>query len=184
MTIGNKGTTMLNKNHFSHIIAVLKPTWRRLFKIGSIILGIIGIIGTLYNFSPKLTIDSGDSLNPQDPFATRFSIKNDSIFSLYSIHRKTFIRKLRTLKDGDVIGDSSLVGILPPIPVLVAGEPSTFSVAADQIAYDSPYCYADIEIVVSFRPAFLPYRKTIAARFSTEKAIDGTLHWLPRAKSE
>ena len=187
--IHNTGTDKTNtkcinnkpSSKYSLCPSKFKLIWRWLCAICGAILTIAGIY---YNYSSKLTIEAEVSLNPQDPFATPFSIRNDSIFDLRSVHCETFIRKLRTLKDGDVIGDSSLIGILPPIPNLESGESTTFFVSANQIGYDSPYCYADVEIIVSFRPVFLPYRKTVDSRFSTEIAIDGTLHWIQRAKSE
>ncbi|HOS76153.1 MAG: hypothetical protein KBC66_10420 [Kiritimatiellae bacterium] len=172
--------TSIDESPRLHWLKFLSPTGQ--FMAGVAL--ILTIIGTWYAFSPKLSVDLRDSLNPLDPLATPFSIRNDSLLSLNAVNIKTRILSASTPKYDPAIVNSLLIDARPSIPVLRSGESTTFFISADQASYEAPFNRADVEIIVSYRPVMLPFRQERATRFSTVNSIDGSIHWAQRATSE
>jgi len=143
---------------------------------------LLTIVGTYYTFSPKFTIEPKDSLDSTNPFATPFTIKNDSLFDVSTISIKGGIRKVYT-KNGSSFSDFGVMTSAPPIPNLEPGEATTFIIP---FPFNSPFpfSFADIAIMVSYRPALLPFTRNKSLRFATIEAKDGTLHWVSKAISE
>jgi len=161
-----------------------RKLWVLTIKIVSGIALLLGIIGTYYSFSPKLFVDSKESLDPSNIFATPFSIKNESLLSLYNVYVQILILKAEAPESGGAsIHGTTTAGFIPTIPKLKSGETTTVFVNFP-ISFMTPIKDADVEIKVAYRPALLWFRKEKAFRFSTAKLGEGARHWVQRATSE
>jgi hypothetical protein len=130
-----------------------------------------------------LVISASDTLNPQEPFATKFDVKNESLFKVQNITFKYKPRDIVFTGGGSVVSKGGFLNWnKEPIPFLESGE--TTSLLLPKPPYSSPVAKADIELHVSYRPAFLPFEKHKAKRFVTSVASDGSLHWMEKAISE
>lgn len=156
--------------------ALLSPTG----KIGTA----IGLFLAVYAFASKISVTSSESLNPSNPFATPFIIRNDSLLSLKSVTIKCGLRDVKC--QGAYFDNCYSQTRLPPIPCLKTNEPTTFLVPFPLRGF--PVLSADIDIIVSYKPLWfplwLPLKRQKVFRFSTCKSSNGTLHWIPRATSE
>ncbi len=159
--------------------ALLSPTG----KIAATIALILTVVGSYYTFSLKLTIEPKESLDPSNPFATPFIIRNDSLLGVYSINLKTGIREVYAKGSDNKFSNFGTMTDVPPIPKLDSGEPTTFFITFP-FKTPSPITSADIEIMVSYRPVLLPFNRNKSLRFVTIQAKNGTLHWVPKAISE
>ncbi|MGO9621802.1 MAG: hypothetical protein ACLPT6_10395 [Desulfobaccales bacterium] len=160
---------------------LLSPTGKLCAGIGLF----LAIIGTYYNFAPKISVNISDSLNPINPFATKFVIRNDSLLPIYSVTPSFKNRKITTEAKNYIIGSDRIDREKPvyPIPVLNPGDSTTF-ILPFPINLMSPVIQADIEIIVSYRPALSPFKHENRFRFVTVPAIDNVLHWQPKSLSE
>lgn len=159
--------------------ALLSPTG----KIAATVALFLTIVGTYYTFSLKLTIEPKESLDASDPFATPFLVRNDSLLGVYSINLKTGIREVYAKGSDNRFSEFATMTDVPPIPKLDPGEPTTFFITFP-FKTPSPITSADVEIMVSYRPVLLPFKRKKSLRFVTAQAKDGTLHWIPKALAE
>ena len=159
-----------------------KRFWRWIELVAKFLGLYLSIVGSYYAFSPKLSAIPYVSLDPSNPFATPFEVRNNSILSIRSIKITGHIRNLIDARNNKVI-NVGFERTIPPIPVLNDGEATTFLIPY-AIGHPAPITYADVEIIISYRPVLLPYRNEKHIRFSTGQSEDGSLHWLPRAISE
>jgi hypothetical protein len=166
------------RKSFWKLLELLSPRG----KILAIFSLILSIILAYYTFSPKLSIDSRESINPMDPFATPFTIKNESLLAIYSIEPSVFIRNIRS--GTSEMSHSSIFQIVPEIPEIAPGEIATFFIPFPVKDVFSQITSADIEIIIMYRPTLLPFKLKIHKRFMTVKAQDNSLRWIPRALSE
>jgi len=175
---GKKETSLLQW------LGLISPTG----KLAAAIALFLTVVGAYYAFSPKLSINPSNSLDPTKPFATPFVVKNDSLLPIKSITLKCKFRKI-TLQASD--GDANLVGTkeagfatnIPPIPILASGEESTFMLPYPP-QFAQPVKFADVSAEVTYSPALLPFKKKALKRFVTVRAADGTFHWISKALSE
>ena len=144
---------------------------------------ILTVIGSIYSFSPEVEVYPYSSLNPLDPFATPFIIKNNSYLSIYDVAFSCEPKNVdASASHSTFLGGETSFG-KPPIPFIDTGE-SSKSFCFFPVNFTSPITSADINILVSFRPSFIPWRQKKRFRFTTEKDINGKLVWLPSAKTE
>ena len=144
-------------------------------KIAATIALFLTVVGSYYTFSLKLTIEPKESLDPSNPFATPFIIRNDSLLGVYSINLKTGIREVYAKGSNNKFSNFGTMTDMPPIPKLDPGEPTTFFITFP-FKTPSPITSADIEIMVSYRPVLLPFNRNKSLRFVTMQAKDGSLH--------
>jgi hypothetical protein len=149
------------------------------------------LVGSWYAFSFRLSITPSNPLNSSDPFSTPFILKNDSLLWINIVNPyKCALNYVKTEK-GVVFENCGTSLVKPSIPQLEAGEPTTFMLPIPInkiIGNAGNIVNADIEIDVSYFPAFLPSFKILEKhyrkRFTTYQSKDGTLQWGHKAKSE
>lgn len=146
-------------------------------------LAFLAIATAYYNFAVKLSIlPSESSIDASNPFATPFILKNDSLLRIYNIKpHRLIIHKVNNRSC-----NLNINLIAPAIPKHESGEPTSFSLPVTEFEFnDSPINYLNIEIIVFYYPAYLPfYEDEKHARFVTIKSKDGNLHWISKAISE
>ena len=99
---------------------------------------LLTVVGSYYSFTPKLVISASDTLNPQNPFATKFEIKNESLFRVSNVIFKYRPRGIFFTKGGSVSGEGFLAPDKKPIPNLESGE-STSLLLQRSIDYNWNY---------------------------------------------
>jgi hypothetical protein len=164
---------------FRQWLGFLSPT-------GGVCAGIaflLTLLGTYYTFSPKISVETGETANASNPFATPFLIRNDSLLGVYAIRLRTSIRNLQAKGSGDEMNECGTGTDVPPIPKLDSGESTSFFVSFP-FRMTSPVTRADVEIMVSYRPALLLSARSRRFRFTTVQTKDGNLHWVPKAVAE
>jgi hypothetical protein len=143
----------------------------------------LSIVGSYYAFSPKIFIAPADTLDPSQLFATPFVVRNESLLSVNSIRIRCGIRNLITTENTRVVGIDTELRDARPIPHLEPLEATTI-ILPFPFSRGVPLKTADVDVIVSYRPALLPFDKQKRIRFRTAEAKDGTLHWYPKAISE
>lgn len=162
----------LNKNSiFSKICKV----------VSALIVG-LGLIITLYNFSTRIDVSPGNPLKPLDPFSTPFTVKNESLFDIYNVLFSYEIRHAYSTKSHSQATNVGVSHKTPPIKVIKPGESTT--VFPSLPIFKTASTYADIEIVVFYRPKWLFWKKHKGFHFVTVKKADDTFCWIPKALSE
>ncbi len=169
------------KKGFWQLLKLLSPTG----KVATALALFLTIVGTYYAFSPKLSINPSNSLDPTRPFATPFVVRNDSLLPINSIELKLKFGKI-VLENGATLFGVKEAGFmtgLPPIPKLDSGEESTFLLPYPPFL-SPPVKFADVSVELTYSPSLLPFKKKLLKRFMTVKASDETFHWISRALSE
>ena len=142
------------------------------------------IVVAWYTFTPQISITYSNSLNTLHPFATPFTICNNSLLSVNDITFKCSVHKMISENGGTVLGKNFfLMRDVPPIPHLESKECTTFFIP-DNAIYIGPISYVDVDILTSYRPALTPFHQKKYQRFDTVKSIDGILNWKYKASSE
>jgi hypothetical protein len=166
----------------------LKGKVKRMFAtFFSAFLAFLAVVTAYYTFAFKISINPSGSLDPSDPFATPFILQNDSLLWINLIEYNFSIRKIDTANYVVIKGIDIFPPInTPPIPYLSAREKTTIILPfRNAIIIPAPITYADIEIVVSYYPAFISFhKKEKRMHFVAIKSINGTLHWVDKAMSE
>jgi hypothetical protein len=115
-------------------------------------------------------------------------VKNEGSLSIYSVTNRCLIRNASWAPlSGSVIASQTGVSRHdPPIPEIAVNEAATIDCPFPKESFNPglPISSADIEIEVSYRSAFLPWRREKRFRFGTVKDKDGRLLWYPRPLSE
>ncbi len=160
-------------------IAPLRQIWKR---VGSAILALVGLASAsfaLYEVRPKVQITSFDSLDERDPFQTRFSVTNNSTFS---IKKGTTICHLNNVEaaNGSITDIGIGQSLLPTghFDTLESGKSATVP-CAEAIRLDT-ISSADITIEIDFAYTLWWKRIKTKSRFVTEKSSSGTLRWFPQ----
>lgn len=152
----------------------------------AVLLGFLAIVTAYYTFAFKISITPSGSLNPSDPFATPFVIQNDSLLWITNIKPyHCILRKVSTVNN-EIFTNGNIIMELPSIPILESNEKTTILLPfRSVISLSSPINFADVEIVVSYYPAFIFfYKKEKRVHFVTAQSTDRTLQWVSKAMSE
>jgi len=153
---------------------------------------ILTIVGTIFAFFTKISVQPENSLTPPDIAMATFIISNDSLLPIsdisyscktYNIEPSVFRKELQTDKEGR-IGALDKIEILPgPAYVhstLQPGDKESFDCWTGAISVvEGPIQYADLEMIVSYRPLWILWKQERKFSFRTGKASDGKLIWIP-----
>lgn len=140
-------------------------------KLLTILLAVGSVTGLCFQFRPSLSIETEGSLNPRDPYSTRFRVTNTGRLTLHNI---TF--------DAQLIDTPFMSGIhlratqsgLSPVQTLTSGESATRNIPISAIGLEGQN---DIQISVRFRSLFVYGQREVKARFVTQTDSDGHLRW-------
>jgi hypothetical protein len=142
------------------------------------ILGVLTLFGIWYGFRPILAVDVFEYMNdPSGPFSALFQISNNGNSEVYDPISRCRIRTMRTEQGETVTKERVSTELFNRRPVLPPHE--SFTVRCRIGLGGVTATYADIDIVVSFRPSWF-YRLTHGHechRFVTKDTSDGRLRW-------
>lgn len=169
----------------SKISSLLSPTgW-----FFALIVFLLTIVTAYYTFAPKLTVYPSEPNSSTDPFKTKFILRNDGYLWVNIIDPyKCIVNKLSG-------PNNKLININISMPITQIPRIESYEATSIYIPFNNygigtrgPINYVDVEIIVSYYPAFFPYlkifNKEYRIRFITQQLTDGTLKWIPKARSE
>ena len=141
-------------------------------------------IVSFLSLTPNISVSTSQSLDPKDPLATPFVITNNGPLPVHDVEILFGINKMTTPPPmNQTILNLSLGYAKPPIPTLKARETMTFW-CPPVFKFKDPINYGDISVLVSYRPDFLFWRKTVPYRFVTLRSKEGTIFWYGKPESE
>lgn len=123
----------------------------------------------------RLSMTPGAAINPVDTFSTPFVLTNGGYLTAKDVEVNCHYDRVIDLSR-NLFKDNAAYEI--KYDEVRANHPAT--VQCRLFDHDSPWSEADIRLVVSYRPSFLPWRETETYKFMVVRGPDGTIHWLPR----
>jgi len=176
---------LLKQGWLSKLRSIFSP---RGYFVGWLIV-FLAVVTSYYTFAFKLSITPSIALDSLNPFSTPFILLNDSLLwiNLVNPYKMTLYKV--------IVGNSSFDNcgtqlIKPSIPILTSGESTSFMLPFNQLIYiaDQQYKYADVEINISYYPAFFPFfnifERHYKKRFIAIPNKNGILQWEHKALSE
>jgi hypothetical protein len=164
---------------------------RRLLGFVLFAVGIPGIIAGVLALLPRASISSSEPLNESDPFSAPFVVANDGVFDLNDVKFTCIPIKVVTstmndsnlavIIDGGSIRNDPTAGIRATnldVGILRSDSRTTAACAYSSAIHSGAIKEASIRIILSFRQAWLPYRRSIAGDFILTKDNSGHFHWL------
>jgi hypothetical protein len=139
-----------------------------------IAIGILGLILGALGLRARPTVSLESPLDPKDILTTPFVISNDGMLDLENIEVQTFLIQIQYQ---NLWLERKSIGLkyFPPSKTLGIGERETVPLAR-LIKPTYPVITADVALIVTFTPQFLPFmRKTKVFRFITIRQPDGLL---------
>ena len=169
----------------SKLYSLLSPTgW-----LCALIVFFLTIVTAYYTFAFKLSITPSKPLDPTNPFSTPFVLRNDSLLWINLVNPNMYIEnEIRT--DKYITFKGLGIHLLKPlIPKLESRESTSFIISFDTVFKNAGKInYADIEIIISYYPAFSPslkiFQREFRTRFVAYYSKNGTVQWEHKAKSE
>jgi len=137
-------------------------------------IAVLGLILTAIGLRARPTVSLESPLNSNDVFATPFVISNDGILDLENVEVASFLIQAR-YENGGVAAGIMGINYIPPSAILQPGERETVPFR-HFLKIDARPIDADMALIVTFTPQFLPFfKKTKAFRFVTARQANGTL---------
>jgi hypothetical protein len=169
-----KGQSEREKETPQSTIAI---TWKLIVGTVSGVGLLLGLVTAILSLLPRLSVSNLESLDPDDPFSTPFVVSNDGVLGINDVVLSCILVRLESATQHWAVEGFRSVGYAPTIPRLDPGEQGT---APCNPAVGLKASAADIEVVVSYRPDYVPWKKERPFRFVTVSSKDGKLHWIPQ----
>ena len=166
---------------FGLVVALYNQQWFRLS--AKIVVGLATFLGSvvaILSLCARIGITSDSPINPADPFSSPFTLSNKGILPIYNVLFSCTLRDVKW-QDGGVMNIRTRTKA-DPIKRINAGEATT--TFCKSLPYKAEIKSADIEVEVTYRPAYLFWSKRSSIRFGTVTENDGSLRWVPKALSE
>jgi hypothetical protein len=144
---------------------------------------LIGVVGFLFVVYPRISVHPGESLDPYNPFATPFLIKNDGYLPVRDVHYSITPRNIKFIVPG---GEATLMGesdnvfiessVTAKIPLLKSNRSTTIFVPppTEKMVVTS----ADILINLTYQSYLVPYAFSEKHRFISTVKKTGEYVWL------
>ena len=167
----SKKPSQSQQAHLKSLSAFVRRSWKIIVGVSSV----VGLIGGLMFFASRVTVSSLSPLNRNDPFSTPFSISNDGVFPIYDVKFHCYFKDIAFPEGGGFSG-FSVEETVPPIQIIEAGEKATYKCLLS-VPNASSGSQADIYVVASYQPKFLPYRTEKPYRFVMQQGSDKQWYW-------
>jgi hypothetical protein len=144
-------------------------------------LGVVGIVLWIPSFLPAISFGVTSVVDDSFPLETPFSVTNTGLLDVYVVRFQCRVNEVRIESTKGNFTNLALTNSQLIVDVLAPRD--TFDIVCPfdlAIGGDGPITYADIEIIVSFQPKFLPLTRLKCARFVTDRGPSGHLRWLQR----
>lgn len=141
----------------------------------------LGIYGSLYLFRFDTSVDAYGTLNPKDPFETRFAVSNESPYSIYHV------RYLCTISHAEVSEGPNPLAASTGVNVDITEILELDSHGKRSLRCNYPFGNGDkvkaeaiLEIQVGYRPfRWLRFSRSHTFTFGLKRTSTGDALWLP-----
>ena len=169
-------------NNLTTVRVILSRAWRSVivvWKVVGVILVLLGAVSTIYFFTWRLRVTPGTTIKDSDPFATMFILENEGEFPLYDIKFSCLTHFAETSKQqeaADILGHVDTFNVTE-----LDGHKQTSSPCIVGIKTSDVFTYVNVSLRISYRPSFLPFRRTATYRYEARRKEDGTYAWTPKS---
>ena len=175
---------LLNSKNKDNASGSREPRAKR---IGKTILTLLAIWGVLLSswvvFNPRVFVQPGVVLDPNNPAFTPFIIHNQGYLAIYDVKVKNSFKYLKLQGDITVVGlgDYSNRFSDPKhvASVIAPGEQYSVLLSLSGMKHNKIE-NADIAILLTFKPKWLPWRRETKHRFVSSQSKDGQWYWFPQ----
>lgn len=175
----NKTIPQHQQTGLIRILQSISKGWRTFFWI----LGILATLSGVLSFLPRISVEPSPPMQAGDLLTAPFVISNDGILTLHNVSFYVYLHHIEDAMGRPVITNNKRgmepIGYL--IPALSPGEKSTTGLPHP---FAEPTISGDIDFVVTYHPAWLPWEQKKAFRFGGSRESDGTLIWRHLASSK
>jgi hypothetical protein len=146
------------------------------------ILAVWGVILSMWVVSnPRVFVrSSGVALDPNNPAFTPFVVQNLGYLAIYNVTVKCSVKHLKLSGDINVVGLGDYTNRFSDpkhvASVIAPGEEYTILLPLTGLEHNQIE-NADIAIVLSFKPRWLPWQREMLHRFVTTQSKDGQWYW-------
>jgi hypothetical protein len=157
-----------------------KIPFKRILAIFLTLFGVGGTYVSIFGFwMPRITVQPGSALDPQNASSMNFNITNQGYLTLYDVAVGCRPRnvEMRLADTGapvlEVITMDNVFGQIGPM------KSATFQCQLPSITND-----LDVDFMVYYRPAFYPFSQQESFRFTSHVSTDGQVQWFPRPDAD
>ena len=167
-----QGVSKSTKEHQS----LLKKSWQIFLGVAAI----LGLFATLYAINPKIIVAPIERMEANNPLSTLFSVLNDGLLPIYSVKFDCATNDIENETNHRVAG---FVLSFPNTDraKLSPGDSATIKCGIGD--FGPKLRKAEIELIISFRPAYWPFKITRYFPFAGINSKDGKLFWFPKDKA-
>lgn len=146
------------------------------------ILAVWGVVLSMWVvFNPRVFVrSSGVALDPNNPAFTPFVVQNLGYLAIYNVTVKCSVKYLKLPGDIHVVGLGDYTNRFSDpkqvASVIAPGEEYTILLPLTGLEHNRIE-NADIAIVLSFKPRWLPWQREMLHRFVTTQSKDGQWYW-------
>lgn len=181
----SKGSTK-NQSHQPKKTHLKGPIWL-ILKIGSVIAFVVGLAASVVTFLPRVTVESGASIDPSNPYPIPFVITNTGIVPLTNVQPAIGLCAFWTGDPPQIppACDGSLHSrlVMPKWLVRELRHDEKHMIRLDDLFAIKPpakFGGADISIVITYYPWLIPIKREVEFRFITHKENNAMLSWVPQ----
>jgi hypothetical protein len=153
---------------------------------------VLGIVGTIFAFLTKISVQSENSLTPFNLSMATFIVSNDSMLPLsdvsygcktYNVTPNKVSKEFLTGKEGE-LGSIDTVEVSPGPAYLYStlqpGDKESFECMTLQMAMvEKPIRNADLDMAISYRPLWILWKQERKFKFKAKETDDGKIIWIP-----
>ena len=155
----------------------LPTIWKVLIFIFSIPSLYVGVLATV----PRISVKPVDSLEPSGSFSASFVVSNDGYLGVHGIKVSCAIDDIEN--SGHDVLTNSLAGELVNLEIGDLGpDGGAITMCQTGIFTSAPIVTGHINIVISFRPDFLPWHQTKDFHFTAFPGEHDSIHWIQTSK--
>ena len=131
---------------------------------------------------PHISVEPSIALNPVDPYATQFTVKNENrVFDAHDIECACWPRQMSSENGFSVLSFAPLQKLTRKIAVLTPGMSSTIDcppVIGGIGTYSGEVHQAELEIDVSYKQSWWPFAQGERYPFAALRDIGKAVHWV------
>jgi hypothetical protein len=158
---------------------LLKSFLKAFWKPFTFIASAVGLVVAIFALYPDISIYSGRSLNPKDPFNSSFIIKNDSYYPIYDLTGDFVVSKVEFGLGNTIANYRS---DMDSIHVEKLNRKSTTPIIFKRSRHglENSVYKADINILLSYKLPILSIKLSQTVPFSVEKTTTGKYLWFEK----
>lgn len=152
--------------------------------VGAVALA-LGVLSAILSFLPRLSVSPLAAMHEPNPFSTLFAVSNDGPVALNDVECSCKIANLQTTRPDIFIAGNEVAD--PVVKVLEPNEKTT--TRCKPLSVGAPGMFvvpqgADVLIIVSYGPSFVPWRMSKNFRFMSAYDSNGKIQWFPMANDK